>query len=219
VHNFFGRRLYAIIDLNYVSDEQAPAVVRKLIDGGIDIVQLRGKGRRLDDLNALAGQLLEQTAAARVPLIINDHAAVANRLELQGVHVGQDDDSIEQVRDAVNRPIVVGKSTHSLSQAIAAEREGADYIGFGPLFATPTKPDYKPIGLNEIREVHRQLKIPIFCIGGIKLENLPQVIAAGAKCVVIVSGLLQSDDPADYARRVKQLLGQVDDPRLENGNP
>jgi len=219
VHNFFGRRLYAIIDLNYVSDEQAPAVVRKLIDGGIDIVQLRGKGRRLDDLNALAGQLLEQTAAARVPLIINDHAAVANRLELQGVHVGQDDDSIEQVRDAVNRPIVVGKSTHSLSQAIAAEREGADYIGFGPLFATPTKPDYKPIGLNEIREVHRQVKIPIFCIGGIKLENLPQVIAAGAKCVVIVSGLLQSGDPGDYARRVKQLLGQVGDPRLENGNP
>ena len=219
MHNFFGRRLYAIIDLNYVSDEQAPAVVRKLIDGGIDIVQLRGKGRRLDDLNALAGQLLEQTAAARVPLIINDHAAVANRLELQGVHVGQDDDSIEQVRDAVNRPIVVGKSTHSLSQAIAAEREGADYIGFGPLFATPTKPDYKPIGLNEIREVHRQVKIPIFCIGGIKLENLPQVIAAGAKCVVIVSGLLQSGDPGDYARRVKQLLGQVGDPRLENGNP
>ena len=219
MHNFFGRRLYAIIDLNYVSDEQAPAVLRKLIDGGIDVVQLRGKGRRLDELNALAGQLLEQTAAARVPFIVNDHAAVANRLELQGVHVGQDDDSIEQVRDAVNRPIIVGKSTHSLSQAIAAEREGADYIGFGPLFATPTKPDYKPIGLNEIREVHRQVKIPIFCIGGIKLENLPQVIAAGAKRVVIVSGLLQSDDPADYARRAKHLLGDVGDPRLENGNP
>jgi thiamine-phosphate pyrophosphorylase len=219
VHNFFGRRLYAIIDLNYVSDEQAPAVLRKLIDGGIDVVQLRGKGRRLDELNALAGQLLEQTAAARVPFIVNDHAAVANRLELQGVHVGQDDDSIEQVRDAVNRPIIVGKSTHSLSQAIAAEREGADYIGFGPLFATPTKPDYKPIGLNEIREVHLQVKIPIFCIGGIKLENLPQVIAAGAKRVVIVSGLLQSDEPADYARRTKHLLGHVGDPRLENGNP
>ena len=211
MHNFLRRRLYAIIDLNYVSAGQAPGILRKLIDGGIDAVQLRGKNRSVDELSALAGQLLEQTMAANIPFIVNDHAAVADRVRVQGVHVGQDDDSIAQVRRAVSRPVIVGKSTHSLSQAIAAEREGADYIGFGPLFATPTKPDYLPIGLNEIREVHRQVNIPIFCIGGIKLDNLPQVIAAGAKGVVIVSGLLQSDDPAGYARRAKHLLGQIDD--------
>jgi len=211
VHNFIGRRLYGIIDLNYVSDGQAPAILKKLIDGGIDAVQLRGKNRSVDELSALAEQLLEQTMAANIPFIVNDHAVVADRVEVQGVHVGQDDDSIAQVRRAVSRPVIVGKSTHSLSQAIAAEREGADYLGFGPLFATPTKPDYLPIGLNEIREVHRQINIPIFCIGGIKLDNLPQVIAAGATRVVIVSGLLQSDDPAGYARRVKHLLGQIGD--------
>jgi thiamine-phosphate pyrophosphorylase len=211
VHNFSGRRLYAIIDLNYVSDGQAPAVLNKLIDGEIDAVQLRGKNRSVDELTALAERLLEQTMAANIPFIVNDHAAIADRVGVQGVHVGQDDDSIAQVRRAVSRPVIVGKSTHSLSQAIAAEREGADYIGFGPLFATPTKPDYLPIGLDQIREVHRQVSIPIFCIGGIKLENLPQVIAAGAKRVVIVSGLLQSDDPADYARRAKHLLGQIGD--------
>ena len=211
MHNFIGRRLYGIIDLNYVSDGQAPAILKKLIDGGIDAVQLRGKNRSVDELSALAEQLLEQTMAANIPFIVNDHAVVADRVEVQGVHVGQDDDSIAQVRRAVSRPVIVGKSTHSLSQAIAAEREGADYLGFGPLFATPTKPDYLPIGLNEIREVHRQINIPIFCIGGIKLDNLPQVIAAGATRVVIVSGLLQSDDPAGYARRVKYLLGQIGD--------
>jgi len=211
VHNFTGRRLYGIIDLNYVSDGQAPAILKKLIDGGIDAVQLRGKNRSVDELSALAEQLLEQTMAANIPFIVNDHAVVADRVEVQGVHVGQDDDSIAQVRRAVSRPVIVGKSTHSLSQAIAAEREGADYLGFGPLFATPTKPDYLPIGLNEIREVYRQINIPIFCIGGIKLDSLPQVIAAGAKRVVIVSGLLQSDDPAGYARRVKHLLGQIGD--------
>ena len=211
MHNFTGRRLYGIIDLNYVSDGQAPAILKKLIDGGIDAVQLRGKNRSVDELSALAEQLLEQTMAANIPFIVNDHAVVADRVEVQGVHVGQDDDSIAQVRRAVSRPVIVGKSTHSLSQAIAAEREGADYLGFGPLFATPTKPDYLPIGLNEIREVHRQINIPIFCIGGIKIDNLPQVIAAGAKRVVIVSGLLQSDDPAEYARRAKHLLGQIGD--------
>ena len=211
MHNFIGRRLYGIIDLNYVSDGQAPAILKKLIDGGIDAVQLRGKNRSVDELSALAEQLLEQTMAANIPFIVNDHAVVADRVEVQGLHVGQDDDSIAQVRRAVSRPVIVGKSTHSLSQAIAAEREGADYLGFGPLFATPTKPDYLPIGLNEIREVHRQINIPIFCIGGIKIDNLPQVIAAGAKRVVIVSGLLQSDDPAEYARRAKHLLGQIGD--------
>jgi len=211
VHNFTRRRLYGIIDLNYVSDGQAPAILKKLIDGGIDAVQLRGKNRSVDELSALAEQLLEQTMAANIPFIVNDHAVVADRVEVQGVHVGQDDDSIAQVRRAVSRPVIVGKSTHSLSQAIAAEREGADYLGFGPLFATPTKPDYLPIGLNEIREVQRQINIPIFCIGGIKLDNLPQVIAAGAKRVVIVSGLLQSDDPASYARRARHLLGQISD--------
>jgi thiamine-phosphate pyrophosphorylase len=203
--------LYAIIDLNYISDRQAAAVLKELIDGGIDAVQLRGKNRSVDELTALAERLLEQTMAANIPFIVNDHAAVADRVGVQGVHVGQDDNSIAQVRRAVNRPVIAGKSTHSLSQAIAAEREGADYLGFGPLFATPTKPDYLPIGLDQIREVHRQVNIPIFCIGGIKLGNLPQVIAAGAKRVVIVSGLLQSDDPADYARRAKHLLGQIGD--------
>jgi len=211
VHNLIGRRLYGIIDLEYISDGQAPVILQKLIDGGIDVMQLRGKNRSVDELSALAGQLLDQTMAANIPFIVNDHAAVAEQVEVQGVHVGQDDDSVAQVRKAVSRPVIVGKSTHSLSQAIAAEREGADYLGFGPLFATPTKPDYLPIGLNEIREVHRQINIPIFCIGGIKLDNLPQVIAAGAKRVVIVSGLLQSDDPAGYARRVKHLLGQIGD--------
>ena len=211
MHNFLRRRLYAIIDLNYVSAGQAPAILRKLIDGGIDAVQLRGKNRSVDELSALAGQLLEQTMAANIPFIVNDHAAVADRVRVQGVHVGQDDDSIAQVRRVVSRPVIVGKSTHSLSQAIAAELEGADYIGFGPLFATPTKPDYLPIGVDQIREVHRQVNIAIFCIGGIKVENLPQVIAAGAKRVVVVSGLLQSDNPAQYAQRAKRLLGQIRD--------
>jgi len=114
VHNFIGRRLYAIIDLSYIIDEQAPTVLRKLIDGGIDVVQLRGKTRSVDELSALAGQLLEQTLAATIPFIINDQAAVANRLKLQGVHVGQEDDPIAKVRAAVNRPILVGKSTLAL---------------------------------------------------------------------------------------------------------
>jgi thiamine-phosphate pyrophosphorylase len=203
--------LYAIIDLGYVSAENAPAILEKLIAGGIDIVQLRGKNRSLDELSVLAEQLLQLTKPAKIPLIANDHAEMAQRVEAQGVHVGQDDDSIEKVRAQIKRPIVVGKSTHNIEQAVAAEREGADYIGFGPIFSTPTKPDYSPVGLTRIREVHERVSVPIFCIGGIKSENLAQVIDAGAKRVVIVSGLLQANDIAEYARACKRLLSQQRD--------
>jgi thiamine-phosphate pyrophosphorylase len=198
--------LYGIIDLGYVSAEDAPAILEKLIEGGIDIVQLRGKNRSLDELSALAEKLLRLTMPAKIPLIANDHAGIAQCVEVQGVHVGQDDDSIENVRAQIKRSIIVGKSTHSIEQAVDAEREGADYIGFGPIFSTPTKPDYSPIGLAQIREVHERVSIPVFCIGGIKSENLAQVIAAGAKRAVIVSGLLQAHDIAGYARACKKLL-------------
>ena len=200
--------LYAIIDLGYISAEDAPTILEKLNAGGIDMVQLRGKNRSLDELSALAERLL--TISTKIPLIANDHAEIAQRVEVQGVHVGQNDDSIEKVRAQIKRPIVVGKSTHSIEQAVAAEREGADYIGFGPIFSTPTKPDYSPIGLEQIREVHKRVSIPIFCIGGIKSENLAQVIAAGAKRVVIVSGLLQATDIGEYGRACKKLLRRND---------
>lgn len=203
--------LYAIIDLGYVSVENAPAILEKLVAGGIDLVQLRGKNRSLDELCVLAEQLRQLTMSAKIPLIANDHAEMARRVEVQGVHVGQDDDSIKKVRSQIKRPIVVGKSTHNIEQAVAAEREGADYIGFGPIFSTPTKPDYSPTGLAQIREVHQRVSIPIFCIGGINSENLAQVIDAGAKRVVIVSGLLQANDIAEYARACKRLLSQSRD--------
>jgi thiamine-phosphate pyrophosphorylase len=199
-------RLYAIIDLNYVSPERSSSILQNLIDGGIDLVQLRGKNRTVDELSGLAEKLLKQTTAANIPLVVNDHAEIANRVDVEGVHVGQEDDAIAKVRSAVNRPILVGKSTHSLAQALAAEDEGADYIGFGPLFATPTKPDYAPIGLNEIHEVHRQVKIPIFCIGGIHIDNLQSVIDAGAKRVVMVSALLRAHSIIDYARCATDML-------------
>jgi thiamine-phosphate pyrophosphorylase len=139
-------------------------------------------------------------------LIINDYAQVAREVAAEGVHVGQDDDAISHARAKARRPLLVGKSTHSLEQARAAQAEGADYLGFGPIFATPTKPDYRPIGLTGIKRVHTDITLPIFCIGGIKIDNLPQVIAAGAQRVAIVSGLLKAADIAEYARACKRLL-------------
>ena len=199
-------RLYAILDLGYVERQRAKEMAEALIGGGVDLLQLRAKDYPAADIEKLGEELRAVTAGAGVPLVINDHVEIARNLGAEAVHLGQDDMSIAEARKIVGADCAVGKSTHSLDQAIRAFYEGADYIGFGPLFATPTKPDYPPIGLMEIEKVHDAVRIPIFCIGGIKLDNLPKVIEAGAQRVVIVSGLLQATDPRDYARAAKELL-------------
>ena len=177
-----------------------------MICGGVDLIQLRAKKYSVEEIVDLTREVYSITSQNLIPLIVNDHAEVAREVAVQGVHVGQDDDPIAVARDKAGRPILVGKSTHSLEQARAAQAEGADYIGFGPLFATPTKPDYKPIGLADIKQVHTDVTLPIFCIGGINIDNLREVIAAGARRVAIVSGLLKAPDIVKYARDAKQLL-------------
>jgi thiamine-phosphate pyrophosphorylase len=202
-------RLYGILDLAYVDAGDARAAIDKMIDGGVDLIQLRAKAEPAVEIGRLAAEAHRATQQRGIPLIINDHAEIARNVPAEGVHVGQDDVPIAEAREIAGPNCVVGKSTHSVDQAIRAFYEGADYIGFGPIFATPTKPDYSPIGLDEIRKVHDAVRIPIFCIGGIKLETLPDVIAAGARRVVIVSGLLQAKDIASYARSAKKMLTSV----------
>jgi thiamine-phosphate pyrophosphorylase len=199
-------RLYGIIDLNYVDASNMLRVAEAMIEGNIDLIQLRGKQKSIDELVDLAVALHKVTSRSSIPLIVNDYAEIAARVPVEGVHVGQDDDSVAMVRKKAGRDLIVGKSTHSPAQARAAGEEGADYIGFGPIFATPTKPDYKPIGLGEIKRLHVDLALPTFCIGGIKIDNLEQVIVAGATRVVIVSELLKAQDVAAYARACKKLL-------------
>ena len=200
-------RLYGILDLGYVTARDAARVARCMIDGGVDILQVRAKDLSAADVFELAVLLRPITAAAGVPLIVNDHPAVVTRAGADGAHLGQDDGSLDVARARAGAGKIIGRSTHSPAQARAARDEGADYLGFGPLFATPTKPDYPAIGLDDIARVHAEITDrPIFCIGGIKLENLPEVIAAGARRVVIVSGLLQATDVTAYARRAADLL-------------
>ncbi|PYL19471.1 MAG: thiamine phosphate synthase [Verrucomicrobia bacterium] len=206
MRNLSDCRLYGILDIGYVGIDDAERVTKSMIDGDVDLIQLRAKEHSVEEIVDLAGKLHEVTSAAGVPLIVNDHAEVAAKVPVEGVHLGQDDDSLAHARKKAGRHVLVGKSTHSLEQAVEAEREGADYVGFGPIFATPTKPDYQPIGLTGIKRVHNEITVPTFCIGGIKIDNLGQVIAAGARRVAIVSGLLRAPDIAKYARACKALL-------------
>jgi thiamine-phosphate pyrophosphorylase len=202
--------LYGIVDLGYVAPDRLATVTTQLIDGGIDILQLRAKQRSKAEIVRFAEAMLPITRGAGVPLILNDHPDLLRDVGADGCHVGQEDLGVDAARDLVQRSCIIGKSTHSLAQALAAEKAGADYIGFGPLFPTATKPDAKPIGLSDIRAVHQQVRVPIFCIGGIKLENLPDILLAGCRRVCIVSEFLLAPDVAKRTREVKSvLIGQA----------
>ena len=201
-------RLYGILDLGYVEMVDCAKMAEAMIAGGVDLIQLRAKELVSAQIAELAADLHRFTTDRGIPLIINDHPEVARVVSAEGVHLGQNDMPIAEARQIAGANCMVGKSTHSVDQAIRAFYEGADYIGFGPIFATPTKPDYPPVGLEEIQKVHDAVRLPIFCIGGIKLDNLLEVIEAGARRVVIVSGLLQAKNIAEYGQAAKELLNR-----------
>lgn len=201
-------RLYGILDTGYVRPENMLSALQQMIDGGIDIVQVRAKNFAPDEIRDWLDRLHAATQQAKIPLIVNDFPELSAQAD--GVHVGQEDASAATVRSHLGSRLLLGKSTHSLAQAEAAARESVDYLGFGPLFPTLTKAGRPAIGLAEIAEVHRRVKIPIFCIGGVKRENLPDVIKAGAQRVVIVSGILQAVDIAAYVADCKRLLAAAD---------
>ena len=201
-------KLYAILDLGYVAEAAAEAVTSLLLEGGADLLQLRAKGHELATIRRVAARLLPLCRAAGVPFILNDHPGLAAELGTDGVHIGQDDGPLVGARLAMGPGAIIGRSTHSLEQARAALAEGFDYIGFGPVFPTPTKAGRPAIGLQDIAAMEREVgaRIPAFCIGGIKRENLTTVLAAGARRIVIVSDLLRAADVTAATRQASARL-------------
>lgn len=206
-------RLYGILDLGYVAPADLERVAEQMCTGGIDLLQLRAKGFDEYEIEEFAIRVQPIAAAAGVPFLLNDHPHLVPSMGADGAHVGQDDLTVADARWRAGRALagevpvpIIGKSTHSVAQAVAAAAEGADYIGFGPLYATATKPGRPAIGLAEISEVHRLVDLPIFCIGGVNLSTLDAAIQAGARRVVIVSDLLRATDIPAYIREVKSRL-------------
>lgn len=202
-------RLYAILDLGYTPARDAVSVAANLLDGGADLLQLRAKKESPATIHEFATLILPLCREAGVPLIINDHAEIASTTGADGLHLGQDDGTFPDLRSSDSDLRLFGRSTHSLDQARAAAADPrTNYIGFGPLYATPTKPGRPAIGLDDIAAAHSELPegFPVFCIGGINHETLPEVIAAGARRVVIVSALLQAKDVQAATSRAKNAL-------------
>jgi len=182
-------RLYLVLGL----EDDLERIVAGALAGGVDVVQLRAKEGADDDVVA-AGRLLRRLADdAEALLVVNDRPDLALACDADGVHVGQDDVPVAEARAAVGDERLVGLSAETAAQVEAAE--GADYLGVGPVFATPTKPEGEPAGLELVRFAASHATVPWFAIGGVDAETLGEVAAAGASRVAVVRAIRDADDP------------------------
>jgi thiamine-phosphate pyrophosphorylase len=204
--------------LYLVCDERSDTFLERALRGGVDIVQLRIKQGSADlQILSTARRYKQLCVAAGALLIVNDRPDLAVAVDADGVHVGQDDMAVEQARSLVGAERVVGLSTHTRAQVDAAGRAGVDYIGVGPVHATPTKPGRPAVGLELVAYAARRSAVPFFAIGGIDATNVAAVGAAGARRIAVVRALTEAEDPELAARVLRAGLtgGTSRDPEAE----
>jgi thiamine-phosphate pyrophosphorylase len=195
---------YAILDSGYVDEAEWEYKAESLLAGGACLLQIRAKGHPVERVAELVERALPTARKFDVPLIVNDHLEVALAIPGAGLHLGQDDGDFREARKRLGPDRILGLSTHSLEQARSAiaAADVLSYFAVGPVFATGTKPDYPPVGLDLVRQVAQEKPpIPFYCIGGINRANLDQVLEAGALGVVAVSDPLMDED-TEAATRV-----------------
>ena len=197
--------LYAILDPEQTKRSDPEAILRQLLAGGAKIVQLRAKTMAPRDFLQLARSTRSLSRSRDCRLIINDRADIALTSDADGVHLGQEDLPLHAARKIMGQKLI-GISTHDVNQAKEAERGGADYIGFGPMFGTMTKATgYAARGVEMLRQIRSAVRLPIVAIGGIKEENVQEVWRAGAESAAIISDILGATDIAAKTRRIIAL--------------
>ena len=206
-------KLYTFVDSAYLHGRAPEVVAQQLCDGGSDLIQLRAKNSTPDEIRRLAEKILPVIRRAGVGLVINDHLEIARTLGADICHLGQEDffeaghTHVGQLK-IKNDQLKIGLSTHAPVQAQRALDAGADYIAIGPVFATGTKPGAKPVTLEYVRWAATNATVPWFAIGGINLETIDDVLAAGAERICVVSAILNAADVtkacAEFRRRLDE---------------
>ncbi len=203
----FDYTLYLVTDRRLSHGRPTREIVQAAVRGGVTCVQLREKdcSTRVFIREALA--VRDFLKAAGVPLIINDRLDVALAVEADGVHLGQKDMPLEMARRIAGDGLCIGISAESLEDAVAAERGGADYIGVSPVFDTPTKTDTAPaLGLEGLRDIRAAVDIPLVAIGGLKRDNVAEVVQNGADGIAVVSAIVAAEDPEKAARELLEII-------------
>jgi len=201
-------RLYVLISSN-IAKKSVKETARLVIDGGADAVQLREKTISDSKFISLAREVRDITTKRGSLLIINDRVHVVRKVNADGIHLGQQDMSALEARNIIGDEKIIGVSTHSITQARQAQKDGADYIAIGPIYPTSTKGHEPSVGIEILHEISEAVSIPIIAIGAITLENLDGVLKAGASRIAVCSAIIGSKDIYSSTRQFKEKLGET----------
>lgn len=197
----------------YVITASVPELGRDHVDvaaaaaeGGADAIQMRIKRRPMGEALKAAIAIHRITSEAGIPLIINDHVGIAMASKAEGLHIGPDDIALTAARRMLGKSVLIGESTSKHTEAISAEKNGADYVGVGPIFPSPTKPYKDDIGVVRIKKAKAVVRIPVIAVGGIKADNIAECVAAGADAVAVVTAVTLAEDMVKATAELKQAL-------------
>ena len=198
--------LYAITDKKLIARAGFVGTVENAIRGGVRVLQLREKDTEAAEVVSLGKDILKITKSYGIPLIINDCPEIAKEIGADGVHLGENDVSIEHARSVLGPEAIVGVSCYE--RGIKAQKNGADYAAFGTPYYTPTKPDRSPTHLEVLREARERIdSIPLFAIGGITKDNAACIMETGVDGIAAITSIFGTDDPENAARELAAIAG------------
>lgn len=203
----FNTELYCITAEELSMGRSNIEIVKEMIAAGVKIIQYREKDKSMKVKYNECSIIRKMTKEAGVTFIVNDDIDLAMIVEADGVHIGQDDLPIEKVRELVGEEMIIGISTHCPEDAQQAVKDGADYIGVGPVFKTATKKDAcDPVGLDYLEYVAKHIPIPFVAIGGIKLNNISEVVKKGAECIAIITEITTSSNIPERINEIREII-------------
>ncbi|AGK95282.1 thiamine phosphate synthase [Clostridium pasteurianum] len=199
--------LYLVTDRRFLKDRTLKSAVEESIKGGVTMVQVREKDVTTREFYKVALEVKKITDKYNVPLIINDRIDIAQAIDADGVHLGQDDMPLRLARKILGKDKIIGISVGNVDEAKEAERDGADYVGIGAIFFTGSKKDIDiPIGISGLKEIVESINIPSVAIGGVNKENLSEVIKTGTHGAAVISAILGKENIEQAAKELKVTL-------------
>jgi thiamine-phosphate pyrophosphorylase len=206
MRRFLQARVYLVTSSSMSAGRGTTEIVTAALKGGIRLIQLREKDLPVEEFEKLARQVRRLTADAQALLIINDSLDVARAVGTDGVHLGQDDFPVAEARKRAP-DLIIGASTHSVEEAVKAQRDGASYVNIGPLFPTSTKKwDGAFLGMDGLKKISAAISIPFTVMGGIKKLHIPELRAAGVRTVAVVTEITAAQDPEQAARDLLRMM-------------
>jgi thiamine-phosphate pyrophosphorylase len=200
--------LYVIIDAESLRGRKEVDIARQAIQGGARVIQFRDKVRPRGMLVPISRELKKVCAASSVLFVVNDYLDLALAADADGLHIGQEDLPVSDARRMLPQDKILGCSTATVTEAVQAEKQGADYVAVGSIYKTASKTDIRPAGLKTLREVKNKVSVPVVAIGGINEDNAADVIKAGADAVAVISAVLGADDVKKASRRLTRIINR-----------